>query len=599
MEDASEAASLGRLRGWGAFFAMFLRLAGPFWAHRGQTPVRLLTVSLIVLTGLQVVIPVAVNLWSEQFFDALEQKAMDRFVLLIGALLLIVAGNMAVTTSHLWIKRRLQIAWRGWLTQRLIDEWMREGRPYRLASLSGEHDNPDGRIAVDIQISTEYAIDLAHSLLYSCLLLISFVQILWSLSGEIGVELGGWSLSLPGHLVWIALLYSAIGTATALLLGRPLIRAANLRQGSEADFRFGLAHARENAFAIAFTRGESNERVRTGGLFHRAVMAWNRQTAALMQIFLFVTSWSVLSQAFPVLVAAPRYLAGTISLGMLMQSAQAFQQMTAALSWPIDNLAKAAEWRASVERVHGLHEAAITADHRTAMHPRRSTLAVADSPDGHLRCTSLAMDGPDGGEINAPFDLDIAPGDRILVTGDPAAAVKLMQVMAGLWPWGQGRVELPADTAVFYMPQNPYLPLGNLRDAVCYPSAAADCGDRPIREALRKVGLEHLIFRLDDEENWENALAPGEQQRLGFARILLHRPRWIFIEEATDALDPQGEEQMLLLLQRTFPDASYVTVGYHPRLETFHRRKLTFIRENGVSVARETATADLNPAAMP
>ncbi len=302
---------------------MFLRLAGPFWTERGQTPVHLLTVTLIALTAMQVMIPVAVNLWSERFFDALEQKALDSFLLLIGALLLIVVANMVVTTSHLWIKRRLQIAWRGWLTRRLIDEWMHNGRPYRLANLSGEHDNPDGRIAVDIQIATEYAIDLAHSLLYASLLLISFVQILWSLSGEVSVTLGNASFNLPGHLVWIALLYSAIGTATAVLLGRPLIRAANQRQASEADFRFGLAHARENAFAIAFTRGEANERVRSHGLFHGAVMAWNRQTHALMRIFLFITSWSVLSQAFPVLVAAPRYLAGTISLGMLMQSAQA------------------------------------------------------------------------------------------------------------------------------------------------------------------------------------------------------------------------------------------------------------------------------------
>lgn len=598
MQGASEGRQIGRLRSWWAFFAIFLRLAGPFWTQPGRTPALLMTAALSGLTALQVVIPVAINLWSEQFFDALERKAMDRFVLLIGALLLIVGSNMIVTTSHLWIKRRLQIAWRSWLTRRIVDEWMRDARPYRLASLGGEHDNPDGRIAEDIQIATEYAIDLAHSLLYASLLLISFVHILWLLSGTVVIAIGDTAIGLPGHLVWIALLYSMLGTVTALLLGRPLIRAANQRQGAEADFRFGLAHARENALAIALAHGEGNERLQANSLFHRVVTAWNRQTGALMQIFLFVTSWSVLTQAFPVLVAAPRYLAGTISLGVLMQSAQAFQQLTAALSWPIDNLAKAAEWRASVERVHGLHESAQASD-RTVARPGRSVLTVCRSADDHLRCIDLALEGPDGGEINAPFDMDIAPGDRMLVTGDPATAVKLMQAIAGLWHFGEGRIELPDGAAIFYMPQTPYLPVGSLRDAVCYPEASERCGERSIRDALRKAGLAELAIHLDDVDNWEAALAPGEQQRIGFARALLHRPGWLFIEEATDALDPAGEEDLYRVLLDALPATTVITVAYHPRLEAYHRRKLEFHRDNGSVVARETTLPGLIPAALP
>ena len=259
---------------------------------------------------------------------------MQRFEALNGILFLIIVGNVLVTTTHLRVKRRLQVAWRQWLTYRVFREWMSGGRQYLLNLMPGDHDNPDGRIAEDIRITTEAAIDLAHSLFYS-LLLISFTQILWSLSGPVLTTLGGLEVPFLGHLVWLAVIYSGVGAVVARALGKPLVRAVDRRQTDEANFRFGLVHARENAMAIALLYGETGERRHFRSLFRRVVQAWDGQTWVLTKLMYFSSSWSVLSMAFPFLVAAPRYIAGTITLGMLMQTSQAFGQRTAALFWPI------------------------------------------------------------------------------------------------------------------------------------------------------------------------------------------------------------------------------------------------------------------------
>jgi putative ATP-binding cassette transporter len=375
------------------FARSFWRLAGPYWRSERRRAAWALTLAVVALTGAQVAVPVAINLWSERLFDALEQRAMAEFLWLVGALAGILAASVLVTTTHLWVKRRLQVDWRAWLTRRLTGEWMRAGHHYELTLIPGDHDNPDGRIAEDVRIATEHAIDLAHSLLYCLLLLVSFTQILWSLSGAPQLTVLGLELYLPGHLVWVALLYAGVGTAATVLLGRPLVQAANLRQVREASFRFGLAHAREGSLSIARLHAEDAERRRLGQLFREAARAWDGQTRALRNLFVFSSGWTVLSQAFPILIAAPRYIGGSITLGVLMQSAQAFQQMVSALTWPIDNLPKLAEWRASAGRVLGLHRAIGRLDEHG---PRRGP-ADLPTPGGRIPGASTGLtDGQRG-----------------------------------------------------------------------------------------------------------------------------------------------------------------------------------------------------------
>lgn len=573
------------------FLRRFARLAGGYWAGDNRWHALALTGLVVAITVCQIVVPIAVNVWMQRLFDALEQKALGQFGGLIGALAVIIVANVVITTAHLRAKRRLQVSWRAWLTRRVLEEWMRDGRHYLVTFLPGEHDNPDGRIAEDIRITTEYAVDLAHSLMYAGLLLVSFTQILWTLSGSPWVRVGEVEVYLPGHLVWIAVIYAAIGTSVALLLGRPLVRAVNRRQTYEANFRFGLVHARENALAISLLHGEADERRHFGGLWADLRRAWDRQTHALCTIFYFTTVWSVLSQAFPVLVAAPRYIAGSISLGILMQTSQAFQQMVGALSWPIDNLAKVAEWRASVERVQSLKDALDALRDRRALDPAAAGVAVDEGDADVLAFAGLTVANPDGRPVLCDLTAEIPLGDRVLISGDPGAAVKLFKVVAGMWPWGAGSVRLPRGGDIFFMPQRPYLPIGTLRAAVTYPGDPDVVEPGAVERVMAQAGLGHLVARLDDAETWEQVLAASEQQRLGFARLLLHRPQWIFLQEATDALDARGEQEMMRLLLAEFPQATVITIGHHKALDNYHRRKLALVTCDGVITVREAEIA--------
>ncbi len=556
------------------FTFRFLRLTLPYFLNSEERwQARLLAVLLVALTVAQVVIPVKVNHWSAALFDALEQHSMSGFFDQIGVMAVILAANIVISTAHLTVKRTLQLTWRRWLTRHILDDWMAAGRQFQVTHMPGEHDNPDGRIAEDVRNTTESAIELAHSLFYCVLLLFSFVQILWSLSGPLTVRLAGHALSIPGHMVWIALAYSGTATTLALTIGWPLIRMTDKRQTAEANFRFGLVRGREHAEAIALLHGEGDERRRLSDLFGGIQSTWNRQTAALVRLFAFTSGYSILSTAFPILIAAPRYIADQISLGQLMQTAQAFQQLTQALSWPVDNLPNGASWRASVERVLALSDALRALDAGTQPDGRQG-VGVTNSDRPVLAFRGLSITDPSGDMVLSGFSSEIAEGERVLISGDPVVAIKLFKVVAGLWPWASGTVEMPKDAAIFFMPQRPYLPIGRLRSAVAYPAGPTAFDDAQLTTVLARVGLQQLTGRLDDVASWEQVLTVSEQQRLGFARLLLHRPNWIFIEEATDSLDSDGEDDMMRLLIEEFPAATVLTIGYHANLEVYHHRTL-------------------------
>ncbi len=546
-------------RGWLDLFRHFFRLAGGFWGG-ANWQARGLVAALAVLTAAQVTVQVALNLWTEKLFDAFGTKTMSGFLLLAAVFALILAANLAVTTSHLRIRRKIQIGWRKWLTQRLAGEWMASGHHYRMAHISGDHDNPDGRISEDIRIATEAAIDLGHSLLYSLMLLASFIHILWSLSGRLSFAVGDVDIHVPGHLVWIALAYSAVGVSIALLLGPRLVTTAEARQTYEANFRFGLVHARENSSAIALVRGEAGERRRFGGLLQDAVLAWDRQTAAIFRFMIFSSSWTVLSPVFPVLIAAPRYIAGTITLGVLMQIAQAFQQTISALTWPIDNLSHAADWRASVERILGLR-AGIERAKQADWCVDCGRIGVSGAANGTLAFHDVTIVNPAGEVAVEGLSLNVTRGQQIWLCGESSATTALIKALAGLWTSGRGRIELPNDGPLYFMPQRPYLPLAPLREVVTYPAVFGEEKDDQIRVCLRRVGLGHFVERLHDTEVWESALSLGEQQRLGFARLLFHRPHWIVLEEPVDALNATGEREIMRLLRIEFADATLIVAG--------------------------------------
>ena len=343
----------------------------------------------------------------------------------------------------------------------------------------------------------------------------------------------------------------------------------------EANFRFGLVTARENSLAIALVHGEANEQVRFIGLFKDIVHAWQLQTHTWSHLFMLTSGYSVLSMAFPILVSAPRYILGNITLGALMQSAQAFQQTAGALSWPVDNMARVAEWRASVERVLGLANGLDLLEREIIRHdPHRIQLKKTEQ--NVLRFCDLCIIRLDGMVCVQSINVEIMPGERVLISGNAFTGSKLFKSVVGLWPWGEGSIELPVDP-VFFMPPRPYLPTGTLRSAICYPSTQIAYSEAELVEALELVGLEQLQEELDREDNWASALSREQQQRLGVVRLLLQQPKWILLQEAMDSLDSSCELKMLRLITQKLPDAAIMTITNEPLAEAFHQRRIVLL----------------------
>lgn len=556
------------------FLLQFIRLAGPFWNSKNKTAIRKQTLALIVLTVLQMFLAVIGTEWNAALFNALEQHSMPGLLKQIGVLALIFVTTMAVISTHLTIKRQLQIGWRAWLTERVIGLWMNKGRHYLVTHLqTTEHDNPDGRIAEDIRIATEEAIAFSYSLFYCLLSLIGFTGVLWTLSGVVVLDWGVFTMPVYGHLVWIAIIYSALASLLGWWAGRPLTRTTNAMQTVEANFRFGLVKARENSQAIALIHGEVNEQKRFMGLFQNIARVFNRQTHAWANIILFNSGYSVLSMAFPILVGAPRYILGGITLGALMQSAQAFQQMVAALSWPVNNIAGIAQWRASVERILGLVKALEELEQEIAR-PDPQRILLENPMQSSLCFHNVCISQFDGEVIIAGLNAEIRLGERVLISGHASTGATLFKAIAGLWPWGCGRIELPDAEPMFFMPPRPYLPDGTLNAAICYPSSPESFGTGMVETFLALAGLEELSRQLEQIDSWEKMLTREQQQRLGLVRLLLYRPKWILLQEAFDSLDPEGEELMWRLICRELPAAAMLTITTHPAAEAFHRRQI-------------------------
>ncbi|MFH1217885.1 MAG: SbmA/BacA-like family transporter [Pseudomonadota bacterium] len=534
--------------------------------------IRVTAFLLALLTFLQNLMAVLLTQWNADLFDALEQHSMRDLMIQVGMLAILFVTGMCVTGSHLVIKRNLQIYWRDWLTEYVSFRWMKDGRHYLISHLPGEHDNPDGRIAEDCRVASESAVVLCHSLFYSIMLLISFTQVLWSRSGAVTLDLGFARIPIYGHLVWVAIIYSALASWLGWRVSRPLTGATNARQSAEADFRASLLEVRENSQAIALIHANATERRQFRQLFDRIRMVWDEQSRAWRNILMFGTGYSALNMAFPILIAAPRYILGKITLGTLMQSAQAFQHMVSSLSWPVHNAGAIAEWRASVERILSLLKAIDDVDVELARTDHWIQMKSSDRPILAFRNLTIAKyEGP---VLTKDINMEIGQGEHVLITGNAYTGAKLFRAIARIRPWGSGIIELPSQGRLFFMPPRPHLPNGTLCNAICYPSSRRVFGQEQIEQALRLAGLENLIEQLDKKEKWVHTLARGELQRLGMVRLLLNRPQWIFLQEAFDSLDPQDEEQMLRLICEQLPDATLLAITHLPNGASFFSRRL-------------------------
>ena len=429
---------------------------------------------IAALTVAQVAVQVGLNSWAARLYNAIEGRHLEAFLQLIVQFVLFLVASILVFSITLYTKRRLQFAWRVWITKNTLSVWMAQGRHYQLGLIAGEHDdNPDGRIAEDIRVTTESAVDLGQALFYCILLFGTFVTVLWRISGVINVEIGGTVIHIPGFMVFIALTYSAVGTSLALWAGFPLVGASNLRQSVEANFRFGLARAREYSESIALIGGDTDERTRLQELLRGVRRGWERQTYGLVRIIVFTTAYGVLANPFPLLVAAPRYILGYISLGTLMQMAQAFSQVTAALAFPVDNLSGIAQWRASVERVMALQDAL------ARLQEKLGANRIEVKHEGNsLQLAGLQVMEHDGTPVTKEMTAEISPGEHVVIEGKTPICHKLVLAGAGLWPWGAGKVTLPAGANLFIATDSPYVPVGALGEASLPDDAWRVCAGR-------------------------------------------------------------------------------------------------------------------------
>jgi len=550
------------------FFATLWKLTRPYWVseQRGTGLVLLATVIGLALT--LVWIEVQFNTWNREFYNTFETRDQAEFYRQLGKFTLLALMFIVTAVYRQYFQQMLLIEWRTWLTEKYLADWLGERAYYRLQLLDRGTDNPDQRIADDLRIFVELTLTLSLGLLSAVVTLVSFVAILWTLSGALEVA----GIEIPGYMVWVALGYAVIGTWLTHLIGQPLIALDFNQQRYEADFRFALVRLRENSEGVALYRGEPGESANFRARFANVIANWWGIMKKQKQIAWFTSFYAQLAIIFPFVVAAPRFFSGAMPLGGLFQIASAFGQVQSALSWFINAYTGFASWKATVDRLTGFTHAL---EHAREEAQRLDGDREEGDSDARLTLQNLALGLPNGGTLLAPTTLELKKNESVMISG-PSGAGKstLFRALAGIWPYWKGRIALPKGAQPLFLPQKPYLPIGSLKHAVCYPAAASEIADETAREALRATGLARFADDLAREENWAQVLSGGEQQRLAFARALLNRPDWLFLDEATASLPDDAQRDLYELLRARLPHTTVVSIGHRASLAEFHARRL-------------------------
>jgi vitamin B12/bleomycin/antimicrobial peptide transport system ATP-binding/permease protein len=555
-------------------FSQFWALAGPYWRSSERMKSGLILFAVVALNLGSVYVMVLINLWYALFYNSLQDRDFAAFsyqILRFGGLaaIYIFAGVYRV-----YLRQMLQIRWRNWLTKRYVGRWLENGAFYRLQLTNGGADNPDQRIAEDINVFVGQTLILGLGILESIVTLLSFAFILWNLSGSIAIA----GVTIPGYMLWAAILYAIVGTWLTNRLGWPLISLNYKQQQYEANLRFALVRLRENSEGIALYGGEGAELQGIGTRFANVVSNWWGIMRRQKLLSWFSSGYTQIAIIFPFVVAAPRYFAGTFQLGQLMQTAQAFGQVQTALSWFVDNYTSLAEWKATVNRLAGFEQALV----RTKEPTQKGLTEVFVRDAGTLSVSKANIYLPDGSPLLCNLSFQLAAASRTLVLG-PSGSGKstLLRTLSGIWPYCEGNISRPAGDKTLFFPQKPYLPLGSLSDAICYPDASSVHAEENVAGALAACGLGALSSKLNEEDNWSLKLSPGEQQRLAFARALLLRPHWLFLDEATSALDEESEVALYELIVERVQNCAIVSVAHRKTLARFHDQYMVFTKRPG------------------
>jgi putative ATP-binding cassette transporter len=569
-----------------ATLATMWRLAIPYFRSEDRWPGRLLLGAVIAIELSIVAINVILNYWYNGFYNTLQNRDWNGFVWYILVFCGLAAVYTVLAVYQNYLNLWLQIRWRRWMTQTYLRQWLNTANHYRMQLLGDAADNPDQRIADDLQMFVQSTLSIGLGLLSSCVTLCSFVVILWTLSAAAPLRLFGVSVAIPGYLVWAALFYAVVGTVFTNLIGWRLIPLNFQQQRYEADFRFNLVRTRENSEQIAALHGEPAERERHLSRFGLVVGNWIAIMQRQKKLSFFTQSYSQASVIFPYLMVSPAYFSGAMQLGGLMQTASAFNSVQTALSYFVSAYQSIAQYRAVVTRLSGFEDA-ILAGRDVALTQPAVEVLPRDASSA-ISIDRLKVCLPGGAPLVDAENVVLSPGERVLVTG-PSGAGKstLFRAVTGIWPFGSGRVLVPKDAKVMLLPQRPYFPVATLAAAVSYPARVGTFDDNRIAEVIAAVGLPEWSGKLDEEAHWNRMLSQGEQQRLAIARALLQAPDYLFLDEATASLDEPAEAALYRLLQDRLKGTTIISIGHRATLGAFHRRRIEVVRGVGASQVRD------------
>lgn len=565
-----------------------------YWARHGDTLAWPLSIGLLVMIGLNVGFQYGINVWNRGLFDAIERRDAPT-VYFFGALFPpLVLGSVALVTIQVYMRMKMQRRWRSWLTKALIGRWLANGRYYQLNLIDGDHKNPEARLSEDMRIATESPVDFVAGVISAFVSASTFIVVLWMIGGALSLPIGGTIITIPGFLVVTAVLYAVITSSSIAFIARHFVQVSEVKNQVEAEFRYTLTRVRENGESIALLGGEEEERNDLDKTFGNVLHQWALLARQYMRTTIVSHGSLLIAPVVPVLLCAPKFLDGSMSLGQVMQAASAFTIVQSAFGWLVDNYPRLADWNACARRVASLMMS-IDGLERAEQSDTLGRIKRGEAKGtAILNLNDLSVSLGDGTALVKETQVEIEPGERVLVSGESGSGKStLVRAIAGLWPWGEGSVDFDPDMRLFMLPQRPYIPSGTLRRAVAYPRDAEDWTIEEMSAALEKVGLGHLREKLEEEAPWDQTLSGGEKQRLAFARLLLHVPDIIVLDEATSALDEKSQDHLMAMLIEDLPKATIISVGHRAELEAFHSRKITLERREGG--ARLVSDVDLVP----
>jgi vitamin B12/bleomycin/antimicrobial peptide transport system ATP-binding/permease protein len=556
--------------------------ARKYWGRGGDRLAWPLSIGLLILICINVGFQYGINVWNRAIFDAIEQRNARTVYFLSAVFLPLVLGTGSLVVAQVFLRMTIQRRWRSWLTTAVIARWLANGRYYQLNLVGGDHTNPEARIADDLRIATESPVDFIAGVISAFLSASTFIVVLWTIGGALTLTIAGSTVTVPGFLVITAILYAAITSTSMAVIGRRFIHLSEEKNQAEAEFRYTLTRVRENGESIALLGGEEEERSGIDKTFANVLRRWALLTGQHMRTALVSQGASLFAPVVPVLLCAPKFLEGSMTLGQVMQAASAFAIVQGAFGWLVDNYPRLADWNACARRIASLMMSLDGLERAEQSDAFGRIRRGETEGDAMLSLNNLSVSLDDGTAVVKETEVVVEPGERVLVAGESGSGKStLVRAVAGLWPWGDGSVNFHADRRLFMLPQRPYIPSGTLRRAVAYPGAADNWTLEKINAALDKVGLGYLNGKIEEDAPWDQTLSGGEKQRLAFARLLLHTPDIIVLDEATSALDEKSQDKMMEMLIHELPKVTIISVAHRAELEAFHSRKITLERREG------------------